>query len=270
MPSWNVHTAHVQRLLREGSPASFGIRDVNAFLFGNFVPDVYVGYMVQHPSGILPYTLTHFTHAAHIPVPGEREFWDTYVDPTRPLPQEFPVSPADVTVEEGVRISQAGGHFEVPASPEAHEALVAKLTSPDYRANDVTLGAWAHLLCDNAYNSATRAWLKTHNVEPGETTRIRKQDDFDKFGRTLPITLMCEANEALVRQAAEFPQYAIRAVDVPATVEVADDIVVDNRIRHIEGTPEYSLFTEDFFLHVFEHATELIFDRLTEYARRFA
>ena len=44
MPSWNIHTAHVERLLREEGAARLGVRDVNAFLFGNFLPDIYVGY----------------------------------------------------------------------------------------------------------------------------------------------------------------------------------------------------------------------------------
>ena len=39
MPSWNIHTAHVERLLREEGAAALGVVDVNAFLFGNFVPD---------------------------------------------------------------------------------------------------------------------------------------------------------------------------------------------------------------------------------------
>ena len=46
MPSWNIHTAHVERLLREEGADALGVSDVNAFLFGNLAPDVYVGYMV--------------------------------------------------------------------------------------------------------------------------------------------------------------------------------------------------------------------------------
>ena len=104
MPSWNVHTAHVQRLLKEGPASSFGIRDVDAFLFGNYVPDVYVGYMLPHPSGILPYALTHFADPCAIPIPREREFWDLYVEPTLEIPADVPIGPAVITVEEGVRI----------------------------------------------------------------------------------------------------------------------------------------------------------------------
>ena len=43
MPSWNIHTAHAELLLREEGAAALGIRDVDAFLLGNLLPDVYVG-----------------------------------------------------------------------------------------------------------------------------------------------------------------------------------------------------------------------------------
>ena len=225
MPSWNVHTAHVQRLLKEGTASSFGIRDVDAFLFGNYVPDVYVGYMLPHPSGILPYALTHFADPCAIPIPREREFWDLYVEPTLEIPANVPIGPAAITVEEGVRISRV-------------------------------------------YNTATHAWLERFHVPTGEATRIRKQGDFDKFGRTLPITLTCEATSVVLTQAAEFPQYALRERDVRRSVDVARGIVEDNQRNHIDGTPEYSLFTSDFFFEVFEHATELLVERLSDYARR--
>ena len=268
MPSWNVHTAHVQRLFREGSPSSFGIRDANAFLFGNFVPDINVGYMVEHPSGILPYRKTHFAQAAHIPIPGEREFWDTYVEPALPIPDEVPMHPAPITVEESVRLINEGVAFEIPATPAEHAVVCGLLGSPGYRASDVVLGAWAHLLCDNAYNSATRAWLTRYGVPAGEQTRIRKQGDFDKFGRTLPIDMTTEATPELIAQAAAFPQYAVNEADARAAVAAANAIVASNQAHHIEGTPAYSLFTADFFHEVFEHATEILLDRITSYASR--
>ena len=268
MPSWNVHTAHVQRLLREASPSALGIRDVNAFLFGNFVPDINIGYMVKNPSGILPYRLTHFSKAAHIPVPNERAFWDTYVEPRLPVPDEVPISPAPITVERSVELIHAGVAFEVPATPEAHADVVARLKDPEYRASDEVLGAWCHLLCDNAYNSATRAWLTRYGVPAGEQTRIRKQGDFDKFGRTLPIDMTTEATPELIAQAAAFPQYAVNEADARAAVAAANAIVASNQAHHIEGTPAYSLFTADFFHEVFEHATEILLDRITSYASR--
>ena len=268
MPSWNVHTAHVQRLFREGSPASFGIRDANAFLFGNYVPDINIGYMVEHPSGILPYRLTHFADPAHIPIPREREFWDTYVEPTLAPADNVPFAPAAITVEESVRLNAQPLDYELPASAERHAQVVAELASPEYRASDVVLGAWAHLLCDHEYNKATHAWLQKYHVEPGEKTRVRKQDDFLFFGRTLPITLTCEATDALLAQAAAFPQYAVCEQDVRASVASATAIVRDNQDNHIEGVPEYTLFTEDFFHEVFEHVTERLAARLGAYARR--
>lgn len=270
MPSWNVHIAHAQRLLSECPASSLGIRDANAFLFGNLVPDVYVGYMLPHPSGILPYSLTHFADPCSIPVPREREFWDLYVEPALELPSDVPLGPASITVEEGVEISRAGGHFAIPATPERHEAVAAMLRAAGYRASDVVLGAWAHLMCDHAYNEATHAWLQEYHVPAGERTRIRKQGDFDKFGRTLPIELTGEATEALVAQAAAFPQYALRRADVERSVEVANAIVTNNRANHIDGVPDYSLFTADFFHEVFEHANECLVRRLTSYGKRLS
>ena len=67
MPSWNIHTAHVERLLAEDAPSALGIRDVNAFLFGNLVPDIYVGYMVPDTSRTIAYQETHFADRATCP-----------------------------------------------------------------------------------------------------------------------------------------------------------------------------------------------------------
>ncbi len=79
MPSWNIHTAHVERLLREEGAEALGITDVNAFLLGNFVPDIYVGYMVPNPSVRIDYKLTHLALREHIPLPRYDDFWRFYV-----------------------------------------------------------------------------------------------------------------------------------------------------------------------------------------------
>lgn len=81
MPSWNIHTAHVERLLAEESPSALGIRDVNAFLFGNLVPDIYVGYMVPGLSRKIAYRETHFADPGHIPEPRYGEFFERHVAP---------------------------------------------------------------------------------------------------------------------------------------------------------------------------------------------
>lgn len=78
MPSWNIHIAHVERLLAEKGAQALGIEDVDAFLLGNLVPDIYVGYMVPNASTRIDYKLTHLTLRHHIPVPRCDEFWDFY------------------------------------------------------------------------------------------------------------------------------------------------------------------------------------------------
>ena len=80
MPSWNIHTAHVERLLREEGAEALGIRDVNAFLLGNLAPDIYVGYMVPDTTLRIDYKLTHHALREHIPLPSHEDFWDFYVE----------------------------------------------------------------------------------------------------------------------------------------------------------------------------------------------
>jgi hypothetical protein len=81
MPSWNIHTAQVEKLLADNDPAELGIRDVNAYLFGNFVPDIFVGYMVRDIDHVLNYLDTHFARTDMIPVPKHEEFWNLYIEP---------------------------------------------------------------------------------------------------------------------------------------------------------------------------------------------
>lgn len=85
MPSWNIHTAHVERLLREHGASELGIGDKDAFLMGNLLPDVYVGYMVPDATWRIDYKLTHLTMRDHIPLPRYQEFWDFYVERPRGL-----------------------------------------------------------------------------------------------------------------------------------------------------------------------------------------
>lgn len=218
MPSWNIHTAHVERLLREEEPQALGISDVNCFLFGNYVPDVYVGYMVPNPTRKIEYRTTHLADPTHIPKPRSGEFWESYV---------------------------AGGE-----------------------ASDVTLGAWAHLVCDNVYNGAVREWNAAHGVQNGEQTRIRKQGDFEKFGRTLPISLKVEVTPLLLAECEVFPQYPVIEPDVRAAVGVARRIIDENGARQLEVDPEYSLLSQDFFLETFERVNDRLLSRLRAYGRR--
>ena len=84
MPSWNIHTAHVERLLAEHRAEDLGIADVNAFLFGNYVPDIYLGFMVQDTTFRIDYCLTHLATPSVTPIPDAAEFWDTCIARRRP------------------------------------------------------------------------------------------------------------------------------------------------------------------------------------------
>ena len=79
MPSWNIHTAHVENLLAGRRAEDLGIHDKNAFLFGNYVPDIYVGFMVPKASFHIDYCITHFAAINIIPVPDADLFWDYYI-----------------------------------------------------------------------------------------------------------------------------------------------------------------------------------------------
>ena len=217
MPSWNIHTAHVERLLREEGTAALGVRDVNEFLMGNFVPDIYVGYMVPHTTRLIDYNTTHLAEPGHIPLPDADAFWERYV----------------------------AGREDV---------------------SDVVLGAWAHLVCDHVYNKHTRAFLAEQGIQPGEKMRIAKQADFALFGRTLDISLKPEVNEALVEACAAFPQYPIAESDVAAAVEVASQIVDENRAHHLADMPSYELLTPAFFSAAREEANAAVVAGLTRRA----
>ena len=65
MPSWNIHIAHAEGLLAKDGPVARVVRDRNAFLFGNLIPDIYVGYMVPGIVHPIPYRVTHFAKPEH-------------------------------------------------------------------------------------------------------------------------------------------------------------------------------------------------------------
>ena len=79
MPSWNIHTAHVESLLRGRRADDLGIADTNAFLFGNYVPDIYLGFMVPDASLRIDYCITHIAKFNLIPLANPDYFWDHYV-----------------------------------------------------------------------------------------------------------------------------------------------------------------------------------------------
>ena len=80
MPSWNVHLAHAERLLTEVGASSLGVRDENAFLVGNVVPDIPVGYIVKNPVNQLKYIVTHLAEKHPIPLPRDDFFWRDHIE----------------------------------------------------------------------------------------------------------------------------------------------------------------------------------------------
>jgi len=225
MPSWNVHTAHVERLLREHSPEDLGIRNVDAFLFGNYVPDVYVGYMVKDTTRTIDYRVTHFVEPGFIPEPAFWQFW-----------QEWALPSAD---GEG-------------------------------RVSDVVLGAWAHLVADNGYNHCVNEYLLARGTKFDTQIRIRKQSDFELFGRTRDIRMVCRPSEDLLGQARDFPQYSLDPRDSLAAIDVAKRIVQTNQRDHLSRMPSYSLLSEGLFDQMSNVVNQRLARGLMAYARQGA
>lgn len=257
MPSWNIHIAQTERLLERDGAVARIVHDANAFLFGNLVPDIMVGYMVPGIMDPIPYRITHMAAPAFIPKPREREFWETYV-----IPSYEALTSADLTcedvgpssiVQERERIDrihfpqrfEKEGADEVPLT---EDPVPAMLPSPARVRFDLTLGAWAHLLADNLWNTRVNEYLDAHGGKPSEQFRIKKQNDFDGFGKTLEITSIPKETPQLNDAASSFAQYAI------APGHVHDAIVVAHEIVRTNGVPAhapYLLLTEEFFNETF-------------------
>lgn len=220
MPSWNIHTAHVERLLREEGAARLGVRDVNAFLFGNVLPDIYVGYMVPVPVARLrDYRETHFADGGAIPSPNYDAFWERFVIGTG---------------TDSTDVAAAGS------------------------LDDLLLGAWAHLVCDSVYNTRTRAFIASIGVKADDVTRKRKQRDFALFGRTFDISMRPRVTPGLIAACAAYPQYPVVEEDVREAVAVAGHIVDENHNGLIFGAPDYDLLTPEFFAGASAEANERI------------
>ena len=198
-------------MLGRVSDLSCAVSSGNAFLFGNLVPDVFVGYMVPDIDNRIPYRITHFADPVPIPKPHEEEFWNEYVAPA----------------------------LEV---------------SCDLAVRDMVLGAWVHLLADNTWNMRTNEYLDRIGGQPGEEIRIKKQADFDAFGKTLHIETVPEKTSELLEAARMFPQYPIDEDAVEKTIASVGAIVRVN-----PGEPyhaPYRLLTDEFFDVVFAESVE--------------
>lgn len=235
MPSWNVHLAQAGELLRRGSGLARAVEDRNAFLFGCLLPDIMVGYMVPGIEHTLPYRITHLTEEGSVPRPQEGSFWDAFVAP-----------------------ALAGG----PTAPEAGPF------SGSVRA--MVLGAWTHLLTDNLWNDRAGAFAREHLGDRGEPFRVLKQADFETFGRTRAVSAPIAAEPALIRAAAQFPQYPIGERETRAAVEVARKIATDNAAGAAAGRA-YRLFDHEMLLDMFDgsvHMAERLFAQRGDAAPR--
>lgn len=79
MPSWNVHIAHVEHVLKTHTLESIGVHNPSAFLLGNLLPDLYVGYMVPNITKKILYNTTHMAPHAHVPLPDYHAFGEKYL-----------------------------------------------------------------------------------------------------------------------------------------------------------------------------------------------
>lgn len=326
MPSWNIHIAHAEGLLADGGPVADIVCDRNVFLFGNLIPDVYVGYMVPCVVHPIPYRVTHFAAPEHIPKPREGEFWDTYVAPMvrelgisfksdavvgRVRPAAEQQSPAveqhvsaagqDRPVAEGGIVVQASAAIATQASVAAGSSVFGQVGSlkrevahvspvhtpthelefpPEQSAQfqieafeaarpasaldaacpagapaderralfDLVLGTWVHLLADTIWNQRVNDYLDELGEVPSKDFRIKKQGDFDQFGKSLPIDAFPVPNPQLINTAARFPQYAIDERSVYFSCAIAHEIV---RTNSLTAPPAYRLLTQDFFTATF-------------------
>ena len=222
MPSWNIHIAQTERLMEHDGAVARAVHDPNIFLFGNVVPDIFVGYMLE-VDHIIKYTETHCAKTEPIPKPREWEFWDRFVVPAaRNLGA---VEDADAET-----LSHASGVF------------------------DITLGAWAHLLADNIWNTRVHEYLTAHGGVPNDSFRIKKQSDFDSWGKTFRISSIPRETPELVYAAEHFPQYTIASNYTHDTIVVIHEIVRENGGNPVHAP--YQLLTDEFFDNAFNEVLD--------------
>lgn len=267
MPSWNIHIAQSERLLARGGAVARFIRDRNAFLFGNVVPDIFVGYMVPGIERPIPYRITHCAEPERIPKPREGEFWNAYVVPLLPAVEGGEPVGLYTLAEEAERLHRVhypqcygGDAPPAPAAPDFGAVPTREETARSVL--DLTLGTWAHLLADNLWNTRVNDFLDAHGGRPTGAFRVKKQGDFEWFGKTLAIQAIPCATERLIAAAGAFPQYPIGRHQVLAAVGVAHEIVRSNpgESEH----PPYRLLTDGFFSETFEEVLDTTEHLLSE------
>ena len=249
MPSWNIHIAQTEELLRREGAVPRAVHDRNIFLFGNVVPDIFVGYMLDLDfERIIPYTVTHCAKSEPIPKPREWEFWERFV-----APQVERARAAE-------QLAGAGGDAEGDAGADNAAASAVADAAHERDVLDLTLGAWAHLLADHIWNTRVHEYLEARG-DSDAGFRAQKQDDFDAFGKTLHISSVPKETDALLRAAEDFPQYPIAANYAHDTIVVIHEVVRSNHGVAVHAP--YQLLTDAFFDGTFHEvlgATEFLLE----------
>ncbi len=154
--------------------------------------------------------------------------------------EAFESAKAGVALDDGDGVStipSADGPSAGPCAPEPSRALF-----------DLVLGTWVHLLADTIWNRRVNDFLDALGEKPSRDFRIKKQGDFDQFGKSLAIDSFPLPTPRLIDLAARFPQYAIDERSVCFTCAIAHEIV---RTNSLSVPPAYRLLTEEFFTATF-------------------
>ena len=105
------------------------------------------------------------------------------------------------------------------------------------------------------WKNRVNQYLEAHGGKPCEEFRIKKQGDFDWFGKTLGIVSIPRATDRLYTAATRFGQYPIHKEYVLKTIGVMHEIVRENPGE--PDHPPYRLLTEEFFDATFTEVIEL-------------
>lgn len=185
-------------------------------------------------------------------------------------PAASPIIPASSLKIEVDRVNRVHypQRFEGVGAPPRQDSPLDTVTDPaslERSLFDLVLGAWSHLLADNIWNTRVNEYLDAIGGVPSEHFRIKKQGDFDAFGKTLAIQLVPRATPRLLATAAAFPQYAISERAALMTVGVAHEIVRTNKTPTEPN--HYRLLTDEFFTRTFaeviDRTDSLIAERLS-------
>lgn len=121
----------------------------------------------------------------------------------------------------------------------------------------LVLGAWSHLVADRYYNGRFRELSRENTALSGKSLRLKKQADFDRFGRTLGLSRMMDVTPELLDAAWSFKQYRILPDDVERAVSVANRIVDEGGLQPLDDGG-YQLLTGEWMNEVFDDCLERV------------